>query len=148
MRRFNTTAVCLPQKHYMVDISEKLRQIICMIKDEEYFTINRSRQYGKTTTLAALFRRLKDEYIVLRLSFEGLSEDAFVSSRVFVRNFVHMVAEHWEFMEFPAEAMVNWKDMGELQDDSYMDSFDVLSRKITNLCKNGTTNQKESLLMK
>ena len=77
---------------------------------------------------------------------EGLSEDAFVSSRVFVRNFVHLVAEHWEFMEYPENLMVNWKDMRELQDDSYMDSFDVLSRKITNLCRKGNTNQKEILL--
>ena len=70
MKRFNTTAVCIPQKHYMVDISDKLEQMIEMIENEEYFTINRSRQYGKTTTLAALFRKLKDDYIVLRLSFE------------------------------------------------------------------------------
>ena len=28
MKRFNTTAVCIPQKHYMVDISEKLEQMI------------------------------------------------------------------------------------------------------------------------
>ena len=97
MKRFNTTAVCIPQKHYMVDISDKLEQMIEMIENEEYFTINRSRQYGKTTTLAALLRRLKDDYIVLRLSFEGLSEDAFVSSRIFVRNFVHLVAVHCEF---------------------------------------------------
>ena len=146
MKRFNITAVCIPQKHYMVDISDKLEQMIEMIENEEYFTINRSRQYGKTTTLAALFRKLKDDYIVLRLSFEGISEDAFAGSRMFVRNFVHMVADYWEFMEYPAEAMANWKDMSDLQDDSYMDSFDVLSRKITNLCKKGNTDQKEILL--
>lgn len=146
MKRFNTTAVCIPQKHYMVDISEKLNQIIGMIEDDEYFTINCSRQYGKTTTLAALFRELKNKYIVIRLSFEGLSEDAFASSRSFVRNFVHMVADYWDFMQYPSEVMVNWKDMGDLQDDSYMDSFDVLSRKITNLCKKSNTNQKEVLL--
>ena len=146
MKRFNITAVCIPQKHYMVDISDKLEQMIEMIENEEYFTINRSRQYGKTTTLAALFRKLKDDYIVLRLSFEGIGEDAFAGSRMFVRNFVHMVADYWEFMEYPAEAMANWKDMSDLQDDSYMDSFDVLSRKITNLCKKGNTSQKEILL--
>ena len=146
MKEFNVEAVCIPSMHYMVDISSKLEQIQELIEKGKYFTINRSRQYGKTTTLAALFRRLKDDYIVLRLSFEGLSEDAFVSSRVFVRNFVHLVAEHWEFMEYPENLMVNWKDMRELQDDSYMDSFDVLSRKITNLCRKGNTNQKEILL--
>ena len=120
MKEFNTTGLCNPKKHYMVDISNKLDDIKKLVKKEKYFVINRPRQYGKTTTLAALFRELKDKYIIIRLSFEGLSEDAFASSRIFVRNFVHMVADYWDFMEYPSEAMVNWKDMGDLQDESYM----------------------------
>lgn len=32
MKRFNITAVCIPQKHYMVDISDKLEQMIEMIE--------------------------------------------------------------------------------------------------------------------
>ncbi len=27
MKEFNTTAVCIPEKHYMVDISDKIRAI-------------------------------------------------------------------------------------------------------------------------
>ena len=54
MKRFNTTAVCIPSKHYMVDISDKVEQIKKLVDDGKYFTINRARQYGKTTTLAAL----------------------------------------------------------------------------------------------
>ena len=54
MNRFNTTAVCIPSKHYMVDISDKVEQIKKLVDDGKYFTINRARQYGKTTTLAAL----------------------------------------------------------------------------------------------
>lgn len=27
MKEFNTTAVCIPEKHYMVDISDKTRAI-------------------------------------------------------------------------------------------------------------------------
>jgi hypothetical protein len=53
VKKFNVTGTCIPEKHYMVDISEKLDKIISMIESDEYFTINRSRQYGKTTTLAA-----------------------------------------------------------------------------------------------
>lgn len=51
---FNTTAICRPQEHYMVNITEKLKQIKQMIDAGQYFTINRARQYGKTTTLRAL----------------------------------------------------------------------------------------------
>ena len=48
---FNTTAICRPKEHYMVDITEKLKQIKRMVDAGQYFTINRARQYGKTTTL-------------------------------------------------------------------------------------------------
>ena len=52
MKRFNTTGLCVPHKHYMVDISDKLAMIKELIDMECYFTINCARQYGKTTTLA------------------------------------------------------------------------------------------------
>lgn len=55
MKTFNTTAVCVPDKHYMVDISEKIEKIKELVDAGKYFTINRARQYGKTTTLAALY---------------------------------------------------------------------------------------------
>ena len=55
---FNTTAVCIPEKHYMVDITERLNQIKALVDEGKYFTINRARQYGKTTTLLALKKML------------------------------------------------------------------------------------------
>ena len=58
---FNTVAVCRPNQHYMVDISDKLEQIGRMIDAGWYFTINRARQYGKTTTLKALAKFLEYE---------------------------------------------------------------------------------------
>ena len=51
MKRFNTTAVCIPSKHYMVDLSERVREIKKLVDAGKYFTINRARQYGKTTPL-------------------------------------------------------------------------------------------------
>ena len=53
MKEFNTTAVCIPSKHYMVDITERVKEIKKMVDAGKYFTINRARQYGKTTTLNA-----------------------------------------------------------------------------------------------
>ena len=136
MRRFNTTAICIPQKHYMVDISEKLERIIEMIEDEEYFTINRSRQYGKTTTLAALFRKLKDDYIVLRLSFEGTGSDAFQSDKNFVMYFIRSVAKALKFTSQSIEIIEQWKNKEDYEDDEYEDAFDYLSDKIAWLCEN------------
>lgn len=54
MKKFNITAVCIPEKHYMVDLSERVKEIKQIIDEGKYFTINRARQYGKTTTLTAL----------------------------------------------------------------------------------------------
>lgn len=71
MKKFNVTGTCIPEKHYMADISDKLSRIIGMIENEEYFTINRARQYGKTTTLSQIDRKLREKYTVLRISFEG-----------------------------------------------------------------------------
>ncbi len=54
MKQFNTTAVCTPEKHYMVDLSERVQEIKKLVDEGKYLTINRARQYGKTTTLTAL----------------------------------------------------------------------------------------------
>lgn len=54
MKSFNTTGLCIPSKHYMVDTTNKINEIIKLIEQEKYFTINRARQYGKTTTLFGL----------------------------------------------------------------------------------------------
>lgn len=76
-KKFNITGLCIPQKHYMVDLNPKLDQIIAQyIDNEEYFTINRARQYGKTTILELLYQRLKTKYIIIDISFEG-KEDYF-----------------------------------------------------------------------
>lgn len=73
MRTFNTTGLCVPAKHYMVDISGRLEQMKIMVEEGKYFTVNRGRQYGKTTTLKMLAKNLKDEYIVISLDFQGIS---------------------------------------------------------------------------
>lgn len=67
MKKFNTTGTCVPNRHYMVDTSEKLDRITRLIENEDYFTINRSRQYGKTTTMILLKNRLKDKYEVINI---------------------------------------------------------------------------------
>lgn len=40
---FNVTGTCIPKKHYMVDISNKLDIILELVNNEEYFIINRPR---------------------------------------------------------------------------------------------------------
>lgn len=72
---FNTTGICIPEQHYMVNINSKIQQILQnYIEPKAYFTINRARQYGKTTTLRVLEHALASKYVVIRLSFEGKEE--------------------------------------------------------------------------
>lgn len=74
-KKFNTTGICIPSLHYMADTSEMIDRIIeDYIEQEEYFTINRARQFGKTTTLELLYHKLKEKYIVIDLSFEATDE--------------------------------------------------------------------------
>ena len=87
MKVFNTTAVCVPAKHYMVDLTERVKQIRKLVDDGKYFTINRARQYGNTTTLTALYYALQHDYTVVSLSFEGLSDSNFSSEQSFVKAF-------------------------------------------------------------
>ena len=72
---FNITACCNPTLHYMADISSRLAQIKEYIDRGEYFTINRARQYGKTTTLRALKDYIADEYYVCLLYTSDAADD-------------------------------------------------------------------------
>lgn len=90
-KRFNSTGVCVPRKHYMVDISKKLIQIKELIDNEFYFTINRPRQYGKTTTLSRLKNLLTEEYLVINISFEGGLHKAFEDEETFSNKFLKLI---------------------------------------------------------
>jgi hypothetical protein len=74
----------------MVDISERVEKAKAMVDRGFYFTINRPRQYGKTTLLSALTRRLSNEYICARISFEGIGDNAFQYETAFGGLFLHM----------------------------------------------------------
>ena len=83
MKIFNTNAICMPEIHYMVNISDKLAQIKSMVDAGQYFTINRARQYGKTTTLRQLREYLKEEYLVISLDFQRLDAAKFQNGNIF-----------------------------------------------------------------
>ncbi|MDR1788610.1 MAG: AAA-like domain-containing protein, partial [Treponema sp.] len=87
-RRFNYTGLCVPEQHYMVDISPKIAQIREMVDQGLYFTINRARQYGKTTTLLALRRALAADYLVISISFEGVGDAVFDDEAQFCKMFM------------------------------------------------------------
>ena len=91
MKRFNTAGTCRPNEHYMVDITERLEIIRGMVTQGDYFCINRGRQYGKTTTLAALTNYLKNDFCVFSISFEGLDDKAFTSAATVCTEFLKLI---------------------------------------------------------
>jgi hypothetical protein len=56
MKVFNTAGVCDPEIHYMVNTDDKLFEIKALVDRNQYFVINRPRQFGKTTTLLCFTR--------------------------------------------------------------------------------------------
>lgn len=69
-RCFNTTGTCDPKQHYMVRLDKRLTEIKDLVDNGKYFTINRARQFGKTTTLQALSEYLNHDYFVVSMDFQ------------------------------------------------------------------------------
>ncbi len=97
MKQFNTTAVCVPSKHYMVDLSERVKEIKKLVDAGKYFTINRARQFGKTTTLTALKRVIQEGYIVVSLDFQSIDNDVFESGATFSQALARIIIDAHEF---------------------------------------------------
>jgi hypothetical protein len=112
----------------MVDISGKIEQIRRLIDDRCYFTINRARQYGKTTMLAALKRVLRDDYIVVSLSFEGLGDESFESPKTFCSEFMDIVKAALRFSYAQEEYIEGWVNKN-------VTTFRMLNDHITAMCK-------------
>ena len=84
-KRFNISGSCNPNEHYMVNIQNRLVQIKQLVGMGQYFTINRGRQYGKTTTLFSLEGYLNSEYIVISLDFQVISSNEFMTEQAFTK---------------------------------------------------------------
>ena len=107
MKKFNTTGVCIPSKHYMVDLSDRVAEIKKMVDAGEYFTINRARQYGKTTTLNALRNTLKESCDVISIDFQGLGDASFRTEESFCNGLTKLILEENEYglIEIPTNIL-------------------------------------------
>ena len=129
MKRFNYTGTCIPEKHYMVDTSDKIKKIIKYIDYGDYFTINRPRQYGKTTSISLLERSLKDRYILISISFAGNGELIFETEERFCNNILSIFAEGimYENVKFKEEI---------IKEDKECVTLKQISEAISRLIKN------------
>ena len=127
MREFNITGICVPNMHYMVDINEKVDKIVKLVESAKYFTINRGRQFGKTTTIGMLRKHLQKDYICISISFQYATDKMFADEEGFCQGFLNTIFDTMDLYN-PEEAK-KWVDK------SVVD-FKLLSKFITNICRN------------
>lgn len=136
-RYFNTEGACNPKKHYMVDITPRLKLMKeRYVERGSYFVINRGRQYGKTTTLMALREYLKEEYIVLPLDFQMLGNAKFETEHIFAGAFANYLQRTVENPVAPIEGLENpiiGQMVKEAREDE-MFSLDELFASLSRLC--------------
>ena len=117
MRKFNVAGNCVPNMHYMVDISKKIDQIFLLVEDCSYFTINRGRQYGKTTTIGMLEKHLPDEYICASISFQDSSSKMFANEERFCQGLLSRIYR---------SLLLEDKEEAKLWFDEYVTDFEKL----------------------
>lgn len=96
---FNINGACKPARHYMVDLTSRLKEIRVMIDAGEYFTINKARQYGKTTILRALSDFLKQDYVAVSLDFQNMSFSDYENEAAFVNGLAREINKKFRRME-------------------------------------------------
>lgn len=118
-KKFNILGACNPDEHYMVNLESRLARIKNRVDEKQYFTINRGRQYGKTTTLKALERYLGTDYIVIRLDFQGnMSAEEFENQYEFSTAFAEAVKQALKRTKHYAELKEQLKEI-----DKKIDKF-------------------------
>jgi hypothetical protein len=131
-KEFNITGLCFPKKHYMADVSKQLDDTFGMIEKGRYFTINRPRQYGKTTALHILRKRLiTSGYIIFHISFEGIGDDIFNDEAVFTNGFFELLSDR---AHESAPELKEWL----IERAAKISSLKALSHAITDLCAKTT----------
>ena len=123
---------CIPRLHYMVDLTSRLKAIKGMVDAGQYITINRGRQYGKTTTLMALEQYLSDEYYVLNMDFQSaMSTAKFKDESTFSAAFADAFTFLFETVETNGELE---EQLSALQSDAQMNMI-KLFRHFSRICK-------------
>ncbi len=108
-RFFNTTGLCNPQDHYMVNPFRGMYDdILRLIESKQYFLIHAPRQTGKTTFLHSLAHRLNAEgkYVAVVCSLESAGYASITvekANKVFIRSVYQMAKDFLEASLWPPE---------------------------------------------
>ena len=122
---FNVKGPCIPSKHYMVNIVKRLGAMKKLIDREEYFVINRGRQYGKTTTIVALKDYLAGDYTVISINFQAFGTSNFINEENFCRGFISAITGQFELLGVTRN-----------EPDKEVTTISELGQYIAMICKN------------
>ncbi|MBQ3690432.1 MAG: ATP-binding protein [Bacteroidales bacterium] len=137
MREFNTTGICYPYKHYMVNIDSRIDEIEKAVAKGEYITINRGRQYGKTTTLYHLAEKLQENYVVFSISFERMGEAEFGTDDALAYNLLDKMRKMLRVAKNANDYVRNSiKTVVEDNSEKSLIRFSFLDDFFTDLCDN------------
>ncbi|MEZ4888709.1 MAG: AAA-like domain-containing protein [Chitinophagales bacterium] len=132
-KRFNITGTCVSSMHYMMDNKEKLKGVINFIEYGEYFTINRPRQYGKTTTLYEIVNLLKqsENYLTIHTNFQAVSNIHYESEQNYTKFLMTTLQERLKRQDIVLE-QVKWKNTVDLESFSSVISemVDAIGKKV------------------
>ncbi|MBE6382649.1 MAG: ATP-binding protein, partial [Lentisphaerae bacterium] len=72
-RFFNIAGPCNPVDHYMLSATERLPEVVSLIRKKQYFVIHAQRQCGKTTAILALRNEINagSERVAMYCSLEA-----------------------------------------------------------------------------
>lgn len=127
---FNVTGLCVPEQNYMVDLTGRIHLIVSeYICKNKYFTINRARQYGKTTLLYCLENELRKDYIVVSLSFEA-ADEYFQSAYTLAEGLTLDIADCLRSQSVAGDVLEAWS-----RPVSERFPLRDLGKKITELCR-------------
>lgn len=111
-KTFNITGTCYPEDHYLMDNTRQLQAVRALIEGGNYFTINRPRQYGKTTTFYFLLEELSqtEAYFPIALNFQGIDRRFHQSDTAFGQMFLEELSNSIEKTNPDLAAFLNQKN--------------------------------------
>ena len=131
-KEFNTSVTCDPKRHYMVDVTAKMKVFEGLIDKRKYFTITRARQFGKTSALKWIYNNLNDRYLVVSISFEDTEEKDWKSAGAFYNYFCRSMAGAFTSITTKIEKDEKfWTDAKQIENPD----IKTLSDKISEFCK-------------
>lgn len=134
-RRFNINGSCHPDRHYMVDIGDRLKKIKEDYVDYgSYFVINKGRQYGKTTTLQALADYLSEDYLVFSLDFQEMPDEKFETGETFSLALISMMCDALQYEEGKEQEKVRGM-LSDFMTENPKIEMDDLFRFLSGMCR-------------